>query len=148
MKWRRRRVFLEYSELGSSKLSETSVSVCQSARRHVSEDLNVHQHRCGYLNRMIEWDLNSGTVVYRLLEIVHRANKRFWNTRWSKRPVHISARHIFVCECEPFTYLQIYMLKIRVNFRNTAHCAARSDVSAGIPDEYCNIATLQRCSEV
>jgi hypothetical protein len=39
--------------LEERSFSETSVSVCQSARRHVSEDLNVYQHHCRNLNRIV-----------------------------------------------------------------------------------------------
>ena len=34
----------------ATSFSETSVSVCQSVRRHVPEDLNVYQQRCGNLS--------------------------------------------------------------------------------------------------
>jgi len=83
IKWRRRCVFLDYSELGSNELPETSVSVCQSARRHVPEDLNVYQRRCWNLNRCVWMRCKCRYCRVKTVTNLYIAQKvrRFRNTR-------------------------------------------------------------------
>jgi hypothetical protein len=80
--------------------------------------------------------------VYRLLRNCTSYSQKFLTYPVKQEASKHTYKIRFVCEFESFTFLQIHMLEIGVNFRDT-YDTAKSVVSVGKPDKCCKITTLQ-----